>query len=401
MSLIKFPYLRRKRTITLIAILTLASTLFSVTAYSFLGFYNGFTNYVGEQKNVIALYDKISSTPYTGIIPLGVADMVEAQTGVIAVSPEVIAPCTINNQSVFIRGIVPTNVAELNPPTMHEGQYLNLSDTNSCIIGSNLASRLQLKTGDNILVFGITSKNYVELQVKGIFTTESALDDEILVSLYVGQWLRGINYNQATLLRIKIDPDQTSSNQIYQQITNQTTPTEPKPSTTPAPTQKSQTQKQLETLIPLVQANINIGKIDTAESQKFMQSYLDRYGISKDTLLVLSTAVLFLASGTAISAITLFVNQHSPDIDTIRSIGVSSKKIKTDLTIKMITWALIATALGTLLSAAFITAFQKLGYLQVLSHTITFQIDPLIIVANFILLSALIGANIIRMELRQ
>jgi len=67
----------------------------------------------------------------------------------------------------------------------------------------------------------------------------------------------------------------------------------------------------------------------------------------------------------------------------------------------MITWALIATALGTLLSAAFITVFQKLGYLQVLSHTITFQIDPLIIVANFILLSALIGANIIRMELKQ
>jgi hypothetical protein len=87
MSVIKFPYLQRKRTLTLIIILTLASTLFSVTAYSFLGFYNGFTSYVGEQKDIIALYSKSSSTPYTGVIPLSVADMVEPQTGVIAISP--------------------------------------------------------------------------------------------------------------------------------------------------------------------------------------------------------------------------------------------------------------------------------------------------------------------------
>ena len=60
----------------------------------------------------------------------------------------------------------------------------------------------------------------------------------------------------------------------------------------------------------------------------------------------------------------------------------------------MVAWALIATFLGTLISAIFITAFQRLGYLQVLSHTITFQIDPLIIAANFILLTALIGFNI-------
>ena len=400
MSLIKFRYLRRKRILTLIVILTLASTLFSVTAYSFLGFYNGFTNYVGEQKDIIAIYSKTSSTPYTGIIPLSLIDKVTAQDGVIGTSPEIIAPTSINNQSIFIRGVIPDDLQKLNPITIQEGQNLNLSDTNSCIIGNNLANKLHLKTGDTILAFGILSNRYVELNIKGIFYSETSLNDEALVPIYIGQWLRGISYNEANLIRIKINPDQTSANQIYQQIANQTKTSNSTSSITPTPT-KSQTQKELEALIPLIQSNIKIGNIGIEQSQEFMQSYLNRYGISKDTLIILSIVVLAFASGTAISAITLFVKQHSSDIDTIRSIGVSSKKIKTDLTIRMITWALIATVLGTLISAVFITAFQKLGYLQVLSHTITFQLDPLIIVANFLLLSALIGVNILRMELKQ
>ena len=400
MSLIKFRYLRKKRITTLIVILTLASTLFSVTAYSFLGFYNGFTNYVGEQKDIIAIYSKTSSTPYTGIIPLNLIDKVTNQEGIIATSPEIIAPTSINNQSIFIRGVIPDDLNKLNPITIQEGQNLNLSDTNSCIIGNNLANKLHLKTGDTILAFGILSNRYVELHIKGIFYSETSLNDEALVPIYIGQWLRGISYNEANLIRIKINPDQTSANQIYQQIANQTkTPNSTSP-ITPIPT-KSQTQKELEAIIPLIQTNIKIGNIGIEQSQEFMQSYLNRYGISKDTLIILSIVVLAFASGTALSAITLFVKQHSSDIDTIRSIGVSSKKIKTDLTIRMITWALIATVLGTLISAVFITAFQKLGYLQVLSHTITFQLDPLIIVANFLLLSALIGINILRMELKQ
>ncbi len=252
MSLIKFRYLHRRRIVSVVAILTLISTLFSVTAYSFLGFYNGFTNYVGEDKDIIAIYSKTSSTPYSGIISLKVTDLVTAQEGVISTSPEVIAPCTINNQSVFIRGIIPDDLKKLNPLQLQYGQDLNLTDTNSCILGINLANKLDLKTGDNLLVFGIASKRYVELQVKGIFNSETSLNDEALVPIYIAQWLRGLNYNDATLIRAKINPQQTNTNQIYQQIINQTQTDQ---STTPTPTPKNQTQKQLEALIPMAAQN--------------------------------------------------------------------------------------------------------------------------------------------------
>ena len=80
-NLINFQYLRRKRILTLIVILTLISTLFSITAYSFLGFYNGFTNYVGEQKNIVAIYSGIGSTPFTGVIPIAAENEIATLIG--------------------------------------------------------------------------------------------------------------------------------------------------------------------------------------------------------------------------------------------------------------------------------------------------------------------------------
>ena len=405
MSLIRFKYLRKQRILTLIVILTLTSTLFSITAYSFLGFYNGFTNYVGQEKDIIAIYSKTGNSPFTGVVPITAASQIASMKGVIATSPEAMTPCTINGQSVFIRGILPQELSKLNPLTITQGNNLNINDTNSAIIGQGAAQRLNLKTGDKIVALGVFSDRYVELQIKGIFQSESSLNDEALVPLYIGQWLRGLTYNDVTLIRAKIDLNQTSANQLYQQIAKETPPTTsaPTPPTTasPSPTPKSEAQQELEKLIPLTQTNINIQNIGIEESQLFMSSYFDRYGISRDALIILSFIVLIFASGTATFAITLFIRQHDSDIDIIRSIGLSTKKIKIDLLLRMLIWALIATIAGTIISATLLIIFQKIGYLQVLSHTINFQLDPLIIAANAVLLSLLITINIARAELKR
>lgn len=396
MSVIHFPYLRKKRTFTLIVILTLTSTLFSVTAYSFLGFYNGFTNYVSEQDDVLAAYSTIGSTPFTGIISLSAVNMIASMKGVVAVSPEVIAPSMIGKQSVFVRGVLPDQLAKINPLTLVNGEGLDVNDTDSTVIGQNLANRLNLKAGDKLLLQGVLSQKYVELKVKGIFQSPSALNDEALVSIIVGQWLRGLGYNEATVIRAKIDLTQTNTNQLYQELKIQTNQT-----ISPSPTPKSQAQQELETLIPITSSGISLQNIGVEKSQDFMQSYLNRYGISKDTLIVLSIVVLALASGTALGAITLYVRQHNSDIGIIQSIGVTSNKVKMDLTLRLVTYVLAATIMGTLISAAVISVFQQLGYLQVLSHSITFQLDPLVVAANFVLLSVLVCVNIARMELRQ
>jgi ABC-type lipoprotein release transport system permease subunit len=397
LSLFRFKYLQRKRTVTLIIVLTLVSTLFSITAYSFLGFYNGFSSYVGEEQAIAAVYSKRGSTPFSGVIAVQAATELSSLSGVVAVSPEVLAPCTISDQSVFVRGIIPEEAAQLNPLKIVDGQTLNFTDTNSAIIGEGLAQRFHLKIGDKVLVIGVLSKQYAELNVKGVFTSDSSLNDEALVSLYIGQWLRGISYNQVTLVRIKIDPSQTSINQLYGQISANKTD----PSTSPAPAPTSQIQHQLQELLPISQSYLDVSNIDIENSEQFMQNYLNRYGVSKDTLIVLSVIVLAFASGTAVCAISLFIKQHNTDFATLQSIGVSKKQLKRDLATRMSLWALTAILLGTLISAGVLFAFQKLGYLLFLSHSIRFTIDPVVVAANFVLLCTLIAVSIYRMELKQ
>jgi hypothetical protein len=102
--------------------------LFLITAFSFLGLYNGFTNYVGEEKDVVAIYGSAGSTPLTGLVPLYLADEIGSVDGVLATSPEVIVPVVINGESIFLRGVIPEELSQLNTLTATEGEMLNLTE---------------------------------------------------------------------------------------------------------------------------------------------------------------------------------------------------------------------------------------------------------------------------------
>ena len=206
-----------------------------------------------------------------------------------------------------------------------------------------------------------------------------------------------MEYNEVTLIRARINLNQTSPDKLYQQLAEKNPENA---STTPSPTPNSQVQQEIQKLIPLTPRDLNISSIGIEESQQFMQTYLNRYGISKDTLIILSIIILIVASGTIITATTLFMKQHDNEMAILKSLGASNKKIKTDLTIRMLTWSLIATILGTIISIIFLSIFQNMGYLQALSHTIAFQIDPTVILANFTLISLIMGIYIARMEIK-
>jgi ABC-type lipoprotein release transport system permease subunit len=251
--------------------------------------------------------------------------------------------------------------------------------------------------GDQLLVFSVLSEKYANLQVKGIFESGSPMDDEALVPIYVGQWLRGVGYNQVTVIRAKIDQTQIGTTQIYQAIANESSPT----GASPSPTPKGETAQQLEGLISISKTKFDLQGIGVEDAQNFMKSYLNRYGVSKDTLIIISIVVLVFASGTAACALNLFINQHKHEIGVLRSVGASAKRIKADLIVKVVAWSLLASSLGTILSAVILMVFQNVGYLQVLSHSIVFSLDPLIIAANFILISAIVAIGITRSEMRQ
>jgi ABC-type lipoprotein release transport system permease subunit len=393
-GLLGFKYLKWQRLLTLTLITAAASLLFSLTALSLLGFYRGFTAYLGEEENIIAIYNPKANTPYTSIVPAYLAEKLAALKGVLASSPEMAVPCLLNGKPVFLRGVIPENLEKLNPFTMVEGEALNRNDINTVMVGENLAEKLKLKLDGEILLQGIFADRYVEVRIKGIFLSNTVLDDEILAPLHVGQWLRGTDYNHVSLIRLKIDRHIVTPNEIYMAVAAESTqPTQP---ATPAEPQPSVQQP----IIPWTTAAFSLEDVDVEQAVKYMRSYMDRYGVTKEALLTLSAAVFLFSSLTITLASKTVLAQHKGEINILRSLGVSERLLKIDLLIKLSPLVVAASLAGFFAASAILKFIQGKGYLQVLSHTVPFQLDPTVAALNVALAAFLFSISIFGEKIR-
>lgn len=386
MTLTSFKYLQRQRLLILTLVLMLASVLFSITAFGFFGFYKTFNAYLGESEDIIAIYDAGSTTPFTGFVPLQLTTCIENVSGVIAYSPEITAPILLRGKSVFFRGVIPDEFSKLNPLTILNGETLQLRDTHSAIVGKRLADTLNFAVGSKVLVLGVLSERYLELDIKAIYESNSALDDEAIVPLYVGQWLRGTNYETLTLIRVKIDRSKLTPTLLYEAIAKKAEAPSPDGKTKPSP---------IEEIIPLSNSAINPQNLGVKETQNFMKTYLDRYGMTQETVLILSIAVFIFASATIFSASHTLTRQHEHETAVLRSLGASTKTLKLDLIIKALPWSITASLIGVLITAVALLAMESSG-VQALSHTIHFQPEPLLLALNILLVSTIAVLGIMR-----
>jgi len=389
MRLTGFKYLRRQRILTLALILVMASILFTITAFSLLGFYRGFNVYLGESENIVAIYDRKSRTPFTGYVPTYLAERISLLNGVLASSPEVIAPCYLKDEAIFLRAIVPKQFTELNQLTMLDGDMLELKDVNSMIVGKRLAERLKLKTGDKVLILGILRDRYAELKIKGTFESHAAMDDEILTPLYVGQWLRS-DYDRVTLIRFKIDRNIISPAVIFEEVSKEASNPTQNGSGGQNPPGQSITQ-----IIPIGIRRFGIEDVGVEKAQSFMKSYLDAYGVTRESLFLLSIMVFSFASATVVSASRILIHQHKSEIEVLKSVGASNRTIKTDLLAKVLPWSLAFSIAGTGIGILALLTIERNGYLQVLSHGISFQFDPLVLALQLIFTSLIVAISIL------
>jgi predicted lysophospholipase L1 biosynthesis ABC-type transport system permease subunit len=152
-------------------------------------------------------------------------------------------------------------------------------------------------------------------------------------------------------------------------------------------------------ITPRIITRFRIEDIGVEEAYNFMRRYMDRYGVTKESLLILS-AMVFLFSGATIAAASkTILTQHKGEINVLRSIGASKRLLKRDILTKLLPWSIAASSVGFAIAVSVLTVIQGSGYLQVLSHTVPLQIDPLVIALNFILVTLLVSAAILRSEL--
>jgi len=391
LSLLGFEYLRRRRILTLAVILTLASMLFSITAISLLSFYRGFNAYLGEGEDVVAVYNRKSRTPFTGLVPMYLASKIASIDGVLTSSPEALAPCILRGESIFVRGVLPDEFCKINPLTIVAGEMLDKNDLNLATVGNRLAERLRLNVGERLLLLDVQKDRYLELTIKGIYESKSAIDDECLVPIYVGQWLRGTDYNHVTIIRAKIDKEKIGPDEIFDEIADE--------ASVPSPSEGGDGGWQ-NVVLPPERTSFDVDDVSVKEAQIFMEEYLEKYGVTRDALLILSVLVFFFASASVADATRTIMIQHMYEIEVLSSIGASRRTIRIDLFLKMLGWSLVSSTVGIILATATLALIQLKGYPQILSHKVFFQLDPQVVAINIFLVFILVALSMLRTDLR-
>ncbi|MHA1668875.1 MAG: Ig-like domain-containing protein [Candidatus Heimdallarchaeaceae archaeon] len=162
-------------------------------------------SYMGESDDVLVISNPLASTPYTSILPLELADTIRKITGVLEVSPEVMTAAVYKDTAVYFRGVDANIFWKFIDVDYVEGSSLEGNETYEVAVGINFARRNNLEVGDYLSIFSTRSSSVLELKVKAIFSTNTILDDEIIASLWIGQFFTFESFNLITHIRVKVD----------------------------------------------------------------------------------------------------------------------------------------------------------------------------------------------------
>ena len=74
------------------------------------------------------------------------------------------------------------------------------------MVGQRLASRLHLTPGENITIQSSFGNFNCTLTLSGVFSTNDALNDELITQLPIGQIMRDSTDSYVSIIRMKVDP---------------------------------------------------------------------------------------------------------------------------------------------------------------------------------------------------
>ena len=202
-----YNILPKKRLLIAFIGFLISSTIITGAGILLTSIVNSTSSYLGESEDILVISNPEASTPYTSILPLDLADTISTIEGVELVSPEVMTAAVYDNKAVYFRGVDVGKFWELTDVNYLEGDLPSLTDSFEVSIGVNFAERNNLGVGDFITLFSTRSEAAVELKIKSIFITNTLLDDEIISSLWIGQFFAFEDYDYITHIRVKIDTD--------------------------------------------------------------------------------------------------------------------------------------------------------------------------------------------------
>jgi hypothetical protein len=130
------------------------------------------------------------------------AEVARHEPSVDGASAEVLVPTLLRGQPVLLRGAAWPALSEYHGLRLVEGEP---PTGGQLALGRNLAARLQMGVGDDVIIPGSARMLVRPMVVSGIFAGPNLLEDEAVATLGDGQDLAGLLRTQATVVRARPD----------------------------------------------------------------------------------------------------------------------------------------------------------------------------------------------------
>ena len=347
--------------LTLALILLVTSAAFTVTSSILLSVESTASGMLGESGNTIVVAQGNSRAPFLGILPFALEGHLESVTGVQTVSPEVFAPATLLSQPIMVRGVDAQRFMDVQKPTILEGSAISPNDTAQAMVGTTLAMQLGLHPGSEITIVGGVRATIAQLTVKGIFSTGTPLDNEVVAPLAVGDWLRGISYAGVSIFRIGVDPQHDPSQvalSVQRVVKNLSG-------------SASGGNQAAQANLPIVSLRSGIGGYDIEASPAVSSSFFSKtVGLSQENVLLISALVFVSMSVALVCAIQEAVFRSRNELGTLRTIGMSSRRLSWNLILVATFLSFVAGVAGLLLGWVSLTLLARFNPVQIAFYAV-------------------------------
>jgi ABC-type lipoprotein release transport system permease subunit len=214
--LTRFNVIPRRRLMLILIGIFLNAAVFSVS-FTFLDSFQKFSSgFLGGGPDIAVIWHPLASTIQSGSIPSYLSESIRGIPGVLDASPEVLASVvTERGLAVSLRGISDPFFVVQGISVGDEVADLDYSD---CILGAEVAKRLELGVGDTLTLQSSMRNVAMEFHVKEVMETGDVVEDEVLVNVDTARLFRGLSEDYVTLIRVKLDPDVISTDALREMV---------------------------------------------------------------------------------------------------------------------------------------------------------------------------------------
>ena len=370
-----FIFLKNKKNLIFILLFSLVFYISLMTASIFINTYYFFLKTFSTEDTVL-IYNSKAISPVTSSLPTSLYNKIANIKGVLAVSPEIISITQYNNSIlIVVRGIDITLFSKMQKMEIIEGRNLNIKDGYVALAGIKLTEKLNLKINQTIILFSSFTNRILELKVVGKFKTNTVIDQELLVPLFVASWLNGYSTDYVSFFRIKIDNKVTNMEEISKIITEESSANE-KPRTT------------LDNLVYyLASRSEEKPAVKLVKGERALENVIiNRLKINENVIIGLIIVIIFLFSLILKNIIKFFFYEKEKEADILFKLGLSKNKIIHTFFIYLLILINISFVIIILFFIFIKDYIQNLINISLFSYSINLNLDLNYFILIYILL---------------